>query len=179
MVATVVVALEESELPYMLAGSFATFVYGLPRSTKDVDFVVELVQPSFDKLAGLLQPVFHLDPQQHLETITWTRRYVLTSRTSSFKVELFIKDEDPHHVEQWSRKRRAWSSHAGREVWMPSAEDVVIQKVRWGRPQDRIDAEQVIAVQNRNLDWPYIEKWCDAHGTRKVLEEIRALIPPI
>jgi hypothetical protein len=179
MVAEVVAALEETGLPYMLAGSFATFAYGLPRSTKDVDFVIELVQPGFDNLAKMLDPILLLDPQQHLETLTWTRRHILTSRASAFKVELFIKDEDPHHLEQWNRKRRMWSTHARREVWMPSAEDVVIQKVRWGRPQDRIDAEQVIAVQNRNLDWPYIEKWCDVHGTRNVLEEIRAMIPPI
>ena len=23
------------------------------------------------------------------------------------------------------------------------------------------------------LDWPYIESWCDRHGTRKLLEQIR------
>ncbi len=177
LVAHVVSALEEAGLPYMLAGSFATFAYGLPRSTKDVDFVVDLSQPGFDRAVELMGHHLLLDPQQHLETKTWTRRYILTARESAFKVELFIKDADPHHIEQWSRKSIMWSSIVRRKVWMPSPEDVVIQKLRWGRPQDLIDAEHVLAVQAHTLDWRYLEKWCDVHETREVLEKIRASLP--
>lgn len=179
MVAFVFRALEEEGLPYMLAGSFATFVYGVPRSTKDLDFVIELVQPTFDHLAARLDSVFTLDPQQYLETTTWTRRYILTARKSSFKVEFFIKDDDPHHMEQWLRRRRAWSSYAQREVWMPSPEDVIIQKVRWGRPQDLIDVGYVIAVQGSTLDMTFIRKWCAVHGSLTRLDSIVEELPTI
>ena len=29
------------------------------------------------------------------------------------------------------------------------------------------------------LDWDYIHHWCHLHGTRALLDEIRASIPPI
>jgi hypothetical protein len=62
---------------------------------------------------------------------------------------------------------------------MPSPEDVIIQKLRWGRPQDRIDAGYVIAVQGESLDMSYITQWCDAHGSRGRLDEVLAEIPPL
>jgi hypothetical protein len=24
-----------------------------------------------------------------------------------------------------------------------------------------------------SIDWPYVESWCDRHGSRKLLEQIR------
>ena len=59
---------------------------------------------------------------------------------------------------------------------MPSAEDVVIQKLRWciggKRSKDFEDAIAVIGVQGKEgLDWDYVEKWCGEHGTLTVLRE--------
>jgi hypothetical protein len=71
----------------------------------------------------------------------------------------------------------------GREVSMSTAEDVIITKLRWarnaGRSKDREDVRDVIAVQGQNLDWPSIYAWCDRHGTRTLLDEIRRSIPPL
>lgn len=178
LVISLIEALEAEGVPHMLAGSFASMVYGIPRSTKDVDFVVELEEPRFSRLIARLEPHFDLDPQQYLETSTWTRRYILKARRSAFKVELFLLSEDPHHRSQWSRRRTVFNNILQHHVTMPAPEDVIVQKIRWGRPQDRIDAENVMDVQADKLDWAYIEHWCDTHGTRVLLEQIRTAIPP-
>jgi hypothetical protein len=34
-------------------------------------------------------------------------------------------------------------------------------------------------VQANHIDWDYVYKWCDEHGTRALLDTIRASIPPI
>ena len=31
----------------------------------------------------------------------------------------------------------------------------------------------------RRKNWPYIESWCDQHGTHALLDEVRRSIPPI
>jgi hypothetical protein len=36
-----------------------------------------------------------------------------------------------------------------------------------------------MAVQGDRLDWDYIHRWCDAHGTRALLDEVRASLPPL
>lgn len=179
LVIAVIKALEAENVPYMLAGSFASMVYGIPRSTKDVDFVVELEEPAFSLLIKRLEPAFELDPQQYLETSTWTRRYILKAKHSTFKIELFLRSDDPHHLSQWSRKHTVFNSILQHQVAMPTAEDVIIQKLRWGRPQDRIDAENVMDVQFQKLDWAYIEHWCKQHDRLALLEEIRSGLEPL
>ncbi len=67
----------------------------------------------------------------------------------------------------------------GRNVALPSPEDVIITKLRWFRDKDREDIAGVIAVQDNALDWSYILRWCDQHGTRTMLEEIRADLRPL
>ena len=66
---------------------------------------------------------------------------------------------------------------------MPTAEDVIITKLRWfakvRRNKDWDDARDVIAVQGDALDWDYIHSWCDKHGTRQILGEIQKSIPPL
>lgn len=57
-------------------------------------------------------------------------------------------------------------------------------KLRWAkhakRGKDREDVRDVIAVQgDAALDWDYIHEWCARHGTRELLDEIRASIPPL
>lgn len=179
LVIAIIEALEAEQVPHMLAGSFASMVYGIPRSTKDVDFVVELEEPAFSRLMKRLEPDFDLDPQQYLETSTWTRRYILKARRSAFKVEFFLKSEDAHHLSQWSRRRTVFNSILQHHVTMPTPEDVIVQKLRWGRPQDRIDAENVMDVQSPHLDWDYIEHWCCQHGKGTLLNEIRAGLEPM
>ena len=51
-------------------------------------------------------------------------------------------------------------------------------KLRWGhlagRRKDLVDVSAVIAFKGDKLDWPYIEGWCDRHGSRPLLEQLRA-----
>jgi hypothetical protein len=60
---------------------------------------------------------------------------------------------------------------------VPTPEDIVIQKLRWGRAKDLTDAAALISVRGMLLDWPYIEKWCGIHGSLPRLEAIKAALP--
>lgn len=66
-----------------------------------------------------------------------------------------------------------------RDVYLPAAEDVIVTKLRWLRAKDCEDLGGVIGVQGNALDWQYIYRWADEHGTRAALDEIRASISGI
>lgn len=36
----------------------------------------------------------------------------------------------------------------------------------------------VVAVSGHLIDWDYVYSWCDRHGTRQQMDEIRQSIPP-
>jgi hypothetical protein len=47
------------------------------------------------------------------------------------------------------------------------------------RRKDVDDVRDVIAVQGDRIDWAYVAPWCDLHGTRPLLDQVRASIPPV
>jgi hypothetical protein len=178
---TVIGALEALAIPYMVVGSFSSNLYGIPRSTKDLDLVVELGGQSVRTLLERLGPQFRLDPQMSFESVTMTFRHVVEVVGSPFKIELFHLSDDPHDQERFRRRQRA--TFGGRAVFVQTAEDVIVTKLHWAlrssRGKDREDVRDVIAVQGDAIDWAYVNSWCDRHGTRELLDEIRRSIPPI
>lgn len=86
--------------------------------------------------------------------------------------------DDPFVLTEFSRRERRFVPLLDREIWLPTAEDVIVQKIRWGRSKDLDDARDVLAVQGpETLDMPYIENWCATHGTSQRLDDIIASLP--
>ena len=116
-----------------------------------------------------------------IEMVTMTTRYIVNATESSFKIELFLLSDDPHDQERF--RRRLKRNIFGHEVFLPTAEDVIITKVRWAeqarRKKDLTDVAAVMKVQGVNLDWDYIHHWTALHGSRDLLDEIRRSIPGI
>jgi hypothetical protein len=168
-------ALEACGLPYLLSGSFASNYYGIPRSTRDADFVIQAGQAVGPEVAKQMGEDFLLNGQLSFETNTGTMRQVLRHKRKAFKVELFLLSQDAHDQSRF-RRRRAMLLH-NRQIWLPSPEDVVVTKLRWARGKDKDDARDVMAVQRDRLDWGYMEEWCRQHGTLGLLEEIRRSLP--
>ncbi|MBI5759572.1 MAG: hypothetical protein HZA46_13720 [Planctomycetales bacterium] len=173
----VIDALHAEGIPFLLVGSFSSNYYGISRSTEDADLVIDLAGRPAGSIKQHLASDFQLDPQISFETITGTTRDIVRVAGTDFKVELFRLSADPHDQERFRRRRRV--QLFGREIWFPTAEDVIITKLRWCRAKDRLDVADVIAVQGDALNWDDIYHWCDIHGTREVLDEIRRDIPPI
>jgi len=179
--ALVVEALDAEGLPYMLVGAYSSGAYAVPRGTKDVDFVLSAhAGAAFEGVLRRLEPHFHVDPQISFETITGSRRHILTARTNrGLQVELFLLGDDAFMQERFRRRRQEYLAQLECRVWIPTAEDVIVQKLRWARPKDTEDVRDVIAVQTlATLDMPYIEHWCAEHGTLERLRAVIESIPP-
>ncbi len=180
-VLAIIDVLEATSIPYMVVGSLSTNLYGIPRSTKDADFVVQLDPGDLQAIAPRFAPAFRFDPQVSFETVTGTTRYILDTVEGVFRVELFLLSDDPHDQERF--RRRVRSRVLGRDTYVPTAEDVVITKLRWSRQgkraRDLEDTRGVLSVQRDSLDWDYVYHWCNQHGTRELLDELRRNLPEV
>ena len=182
-VACVIDVLDELEIPYMLVGSLSSSVYGVSRSTKDADFVLELKGRRIREIADKLGTEFQLNPQVLFETVTATTRYVIEVPSIPFRIDCFRLSGDDHDQERFRRRLHGRLEQFQRMVYLPTVEDVIVTKLRWSlageRGKDAEDVAHVIAVQGDAINWDYVHRWCNEHGTRKRLDEIRASIPPI
>ncbi len=177
-----ITACEAVGAEYMLTGAMAYNYYAVPRSTKDVDIVVAVPDSSLiGKIIKSLEPDIVFNPQVQFDTITWGRRHIgRPPQDSGLSVELFELFDDPFVKSQFDRRRRVMTPSIGMEIWIPAAEDIIVQKLRWARPKDLDDARDVLAVQGTDiLDMSYIENWCAIHGTTERLAKVLAEIPPM
>lgn len=179
-VVAVLDALDAAGMPYMIVGSLASNFHGIPRSTRDADFVVELPPGSLARFAAVLRPDLTLHPQGSFETVTGTTRYLVELAGSPFVCELFVRSDDAHDRERFVRRQRVRVLE--RIAFVATAEDMIVTKLRWAdaahRSKDIDDIRNIVAVRGPELDWAYVTRWSVEHGTATLLEDIRSSIPP-
>jgi hypothetical protein len=175
----VIDGLDRAGIPFMIVGSLASNFHGIPRATRDADFVIRLDQARIAEFVRALPADLHLEPQAAFEAVTGTTRYLVTLRHTPFVCELFLCSDDPHDTARFDRRERV--RVLGRDAFMATAEDMIVTKLRWasaaGRTKDRDDVRNIIAVRGTELDWDYVVRWCTTHGTLPLLGEIRASLP--
>lgn len=84
-VQAVIDALDRVGIAYMIVGSLASNFHGIPRSTRDADFVIDLAPGELAQLASQLPDVLILDSQG---AFTGTTRYVIRLVGHPFVCEL-------------------------------------------------------------------------------------------
>ena len=182
LAALAISACEKEGIAYMVTGAFACGYCGIPRSTKDVDLVLGVEDRSgIERVIARLAPDVEFRGQVQFDTLTWGRRHIGQAKDCpALQVELFELFDDPFVRTQFDRRVARYSEQLGCHTWLPTPEDVVVQKLRWGRNKDLDDARDVLAVQGpETLDMEYISRWCDMHGTSSRLREALDAIPPL
>ncbi len=96
-VVAVLEALETARVPYMIVGSLASNFHGIPRSTRDADFVIEVPPGNLARLGDALPQGLTLQRQGSFEAVTGTTRYLIELADSPFVCELFVVRNDDAH----------------------------------------------------------------------------------
>lgn len=161
--------LEKFQTPYMLGGSFASSVYGIPRATHDADLIADLHQETIEPFVKALKNDFYVDPESVQEAVKNKSSFNLIHYDSAFKVDIFITDDTAYSRETFKRKQKQVITPAqSRSIYMLSPEDTVLSKLCWYRMGGEKSDSQwkdiigVIKVQARRLDTQYIFKWAAA-----------------
>jgi len=184
IVKAVISALNSMGVPYMLVGSMSAMAYGLERSTKDADFVVQLGNVPLARISDFLPPDFKLESQIGFETISFTTRFRINHLPTNFMIELFEVSADEHDQSRFAG--RVSTTYEGVATFLPRPEDVIITKLRWSKggkkrlEKDVGDVRAVLAVQlPLGLDLEYIRTWTKKHGTLEQFEELLRETPRI
>lgn len=168
--------LNDLEIPYMVVGSYSSNFYGIPRSTKDADLVIHFQTGYLERISAALPPEIILDQQGTFEMVTATRKELLRIKGSIFEIELFHLSDDSFDRMRFERREKV-IFHEDLCAWMPTAEDVIIQKLRWSkigrRTKDFDDVVAILSVQ-KEIDFAYITQWCQQHATLEMLTKARA-----
>lgn len=160
--------------PTLSPGHSPKIIYATPRSTIDGDFVVDMNPEMLERFFKRLDVLFDREALMAFETVTGNTPHKFCHRAATFLVEVFEANlADPHECSRFDCRRSA--EVEGRAASVTTAEDVIVQKLRWfkqiRRVKDREDVRIVVSEQWDSLDWPYLEHLAREHGTLELLNE--------
>ncbi len=172
----VTAALEQLGALYLVGGSLASSLHGIPRSTQDIDLLVELPGKHVDRLAELLEDRFYVDRDMMHDAVLRRSSFNLLHLATMFKVDVFVSDRGELAREEMARRQRVEVGTPPQPIWVCSAEDIVVQKLDWFEKGDRISERQwgdligVLRVGKDKLDQQYMRRWAAHLGVLELLE---------
>lgn len=166
--------LNRSGVTYFLTGSMASNYWGIPRTTHDLDFVVQLPPSSIPRLIQEFQGDFYIEEEAVRAVYQPPHQFNAIDTRSALKVDFWLSQ--PGAFDQETLRRRVQVTLFGELAWVSSAEDVILHKLLWNRltPSDRQlgDSAGIIAVQAETLDKSYLERWASELEVQDGLERL-------
>lgn len=146
--------LDDNKIHYMLVGGLAMNLYGVPRSTMDVDIVLAMNQDNLKAFLGMakklhLTPVAPVPMEDLLHPAvrqSWVKDKGMVafglrpSDPSAPTVDILI---DPPLDVEAALRRVKWQEVGGCRVPLAAVEDMIHLKEAAGRTQDRADIEHL------------------------------------
>jgi len=153
--------LEESRVQYCLIGAITLGVWGTSRATQDVDCLVFSDERQRAALDDKLRRRRFVRDTQWSDRNPALREWCVRYRQGLFPVDL-LSPRDAYDKEALKRRRRKRIEN--KPVWVVGPEDLVILKLKAGRPRDFEDVISVVLRQGERLDEEYMKDWAKRLG---------------
>lgn len=169
--------LEQQRIPYVLVGSLASSIHGMYRSTADIDIVADVHSEQVIPLLTALQENFYVDEHAVREAIDQRHSFNAIHFDSVFKVDIFIPGSDEFSRKQIERRQlRKLTPESEQMVYVATAEDTILAKLRWYDSGGRVSNTQwtdvvgIIGGSSSILDLDYLRHWAETLSLTELLD---------
>ena len=175
--------LDENHIDYMVTGSLVSSLQGEPRSTHDVDILVNITNTAIPSLVNTFAPPDYYISESAIEDAIQNKSmFNLLDTTEGDKVDFWILTDDPFDQSRFARKYE--EKMLGLSMKISSPEDTIRMKLRWanlsgGSEKQFTDALRVYEVQFGTLDLVYIESWVKILQVNELWEKVKQDAQPI
>jgi hypothetical protein len=164
-------------VPNMVVGSFASSFHGIPRSSQDLDLVIDPQPESLRRfLADLPAADYYVDADAALDALHRRGQFNVIDMATAWKADLIVRKARPFSVEEM--RRRIDGDLLGARVSVASPEDTLISKLEWaklggGSQLQLRDVSGILQLRGKELDFAYIERWVTELGLGDLLRQVR------
>jgi hypothetical protein len=181
VVAQVAAALDALGVRYVIGGSLASSLYGVPRSTQDVDLVADLREAHVAPFVQALTGGFYVDADMIRDAIARRASFNVVHLATMFKADVFIPRLDAWSLGELERGVVQYVQAGGTSfaLRLASAEDTLLHKLVWYRLGHEISERQwkdvlgILKIQGASLDSRYLDEWAAALDVVELLARAR------
>ena len=166
---TLIESFPPSAPPYCLIGALALSAWGQPRATKDIDLLILLDESSWEELLRGLASSGFLKDEAWSKHNPMLQGVMIRLQSGDVPVDLLVPRDEQ---EEEALLRRQMIEVEGVSLWIVSPEDLVLMKLKAGRPYDFGDVVTVIVRQGDALDLEYMFRWARRLGIREELDYV-------
>jgi len=164
---------EELGISYYITGGVAAISYGEPRTTQDLDLVIEISPLDIEGLAEvLINHEFYVPGVEDVKSGRMKTLQITDIETIS-RADLLVAGTD--EFEQLKFQRRRLIEFGDTLLYFASPEDVILSKLRWrqysGSDKQWRDVLGVLKVQGEKLDNSYLMEWAEQLGVINALNQ--------
>src|SRR5262249_26521250 len=128
---------EKMGIPYVLGGSIASGVQGMPRLTQDADISVEPFPGKEQDIASRFVNDYYVSLPAVREAVRDRRSFNVIHTPSAFKVDVFVRKEREFDRSAMNRRRLVEFAQQGiGQLYVLSPEDIILHKFEWYRLGD-------------------------------------------
>jgi len=174
LLVSVVKILEDLNIPYIVSGGMAVFVWGRPRFTADVDIVVELKKTQINELNLALRKLgknVYIDKEMMEDALLRQGEFNFIDNDLGTKVDFWILQNTKFDKSRLKRKIK--KTILGRSVFFTSPEDLILMKLIWHKESGSFlqldDVKSIFKASGKNLDMKYLNKWAVELGVSDLL----------
>lgn len=157
---------DDLDIPYAIGGSVASSTWGMPRQTNDIDVEIWISTEQVRPLTARLSDYYfsEIEIERAVTSGDPYACFQLIHQEEGLQFDVFVQADLPFTRECLAR--RVEKEIDGFVFRFESAEEIVIQKLRWyalgGRVSERQwrDLRAILSV-NPRLDWIWIDKWAE------------------
>ena len=154
----------------MVVGSVARAYYSSPHSTADLDIVIEATSEQLKRLVASLQASdYYAELDAAVDALRHESLFNVLDNRNGWKIDFILLKSRPFDREEF--RRRVAAKLFDIQLFVASAEDVVLSKLEWARlggSQRQIeDVGKVLAAQWKTLDQAYLSKWIGELGLQE------------
>ena len=165
-------------VPHMVVGSFASSFHGVPRSSQDLDLVIDPQPESLRRFLSDLPPEdYYADADAALDALRRRGQFNVIDMATAWKADLIVRKARPFSVEEM--RRRVEGDLLGARVFVASPEDTLISKLEWaqqggGSQLQLRDVSGILQLRGEDLDIEYVERWVADLGLGELWRSVRA-----
>jgi hypothetical protein len=111
-------------IPYFLTGSMASNYWGVPRTTHDLDFVVQLQEHAVPALLQAFAGDYFLQESSVRSALQPPHQFNAIDQRSALKIDFWVLTSDPFAQQMFQRRQAV--SLFGTPAWIATAEDVLL-----------------------------------------------------